>query len=338
MNINFTDFKLGRKQQVGVMSVYPLLAGDVDTKIAEFEDVKFKGTSNYGTMTFNNKSEFPFIVPSGYVILTKQKAQDHCIPFASLIKPTSTRRVEQACCVQQTQAGLIDGSKIADFDILPFFIRKKHLEEIINNKNENNDLITLEYLSYDRLWDHISNFQKDLVKKQEGNLIYFFDKFMDTLTQFNAEFEVIDGQRGALIMLNDKIVGIEIAPTHAYWKSVWNNLIRDCYGSEVIRRTKFNLIKEFEASQKLDFDVSQCKSIEEIKDALNLYYSKDSEHTSELLLDFSNKEFLDVKENDVIDDNSFSNISYHIVKAKNENVYGELYQDEGNMIYCSLLF
>ena len=145
---------------------------------------------------------------------------------------------------------------------------------------------------------------------------------MDKLIRFNAEFEVVDGQRGAIIMINDKIVGIEIAPTHDYWKTVWNSLVRDCYGSEVIRLTMLNLIEEFKTSQELDMDISNCQSIAtKIKD-----------------LD-TTLEALEVpKYNNIIQENSYGNLSYHIVKAKNTDIYGEVYCDKNQMIYCSVLF
>ena len=134
--INLSQFKIGRKQQAGVMSVYPLLADDVATPLADFEDVKFIGTSDYGTMVFENKSELPFIIPTGYSVITKQLAQDHALPFASLLAPNTVRSIDEACCIQQTQGGYIDGSKVKEFSILPLYIRKKHFEEFCNRKRK----------------------------------------------------------------------------------------------------------------------------------------------------------------------------------------------------------
>lgn len=336
--INLSEFQIGRKQQSGVMSVYPLIAEDVDTPLANFDDVKFNGTSNYGTMVFANTSEHPFIIPTGYSIITKQLAQDHALPFASLLAPNSARYIDEACCIQQTQGGYINGSKVKEFSILPLFIRKKHLEGYVVGKGKQKNL-EIGDLSFHRLWGYISDFQSDLVKRNEGNLVLFFNKFMDKLTRFNAEFEVVDGQRGAIIMLNDKIVGIEVAPTHVYWKTVWNSLIRDCYGSEVIRLTMQNLIEEFKTSQKLDLDISDCKSIEEIQKAIDDFYQNDSKAIEAKLKDLENLEVIEVpKSHRVIKENSHGDISYHIVKATNAKIYGEVYCDKDRMIYCSLLF
>lgn len=338
--INLSELKIGRKQQAGVMSVYPLLAEDVNTSLANFEDIKFKGTSEYGTMVFENKSELPFIIPTGYSVITKQLAQDHALPFASLLAPNTIRNIDEACCIQQTQGGYIDGSKVTEFSILPLYIRKKHFEEyVVGRGNHGNINVNVSSLSFSRLWDCISSFQKDLVKKSEGNLVYFFNKFMDKLTQFNAEFEVVDGQRGAIIMLNDRIVGIEVAPTHKYWKTIWNSLIRDCYGSEVIRLTMLNLIEEFKTSQELDMDINGCKSVEEIQKAIDAFYTEDSKKVADKIKDLESMEAVEVPaSNSLIKENSYGDVTYHIFKVKDKSIYGEAYCDKDQMIYCSVLF
>lgn len=335
--INLSEFQVGRKQQAGVMSVYPLFAEDVKTPLAKFEDIKFHGTSGYGTMVFTNQSEHPFILPTGYAIITKQLAQDHALPFASLLAPESKRHIHEACCIQQTQGGYIDGSKVKSFFILPLYIRKKHFEQTVFPRGKNP--LWKSPIDFARLWKHISDFQSKLVKRNEGNLVLFFNKFMEQLTQFNAEFEVLDGQRGAVVLLNDKIVGIEVAPTHEYWKTVWNSLIRDCYGSEVIRLTMQNLIEEFQASQELAVDFSGCDSIEAIESAIEKHYQKGIQDLKERLEDIGRLETIEVDgSKDVIRNNSFGNIAYHIVKAKDADIYGEVYCDKDSMIYCSLLF
>ena len=47
-------------------------------------------------------------------------------------------------------------------------------------------------------------------------------------------------QIGAIILVDDQVVGVERAPSHAYWQSVWPCLIRECYGSLAIRVAQLN--------------------------------------------------------------------------------------------------
>lgn len=339
--INLSPFRIGQKQEAGIMSVYPLLAEDVSTPLAGFEDIRFLGTISYGLMNFKNTSEHPFIIPTGYSILTKQLAQDHALPFASLIKGNSTRVMNEACCIQETQGGYIDGSKVKEFSILPLFIRKEHLKHhIVSPKNNDEMKLKVQDIhSFSRLWTIISNFQSKLVQRGEGNLILFFNKFVDQLAKFNAEFETVEGQRGAIIMLNDKIVGIEVAPTQDYWNTVWNSLIRDCYGSEVIRLTLQNLVEEFETSKQLELNLENCQSIKEIKEAMDTYYDKDKERLTSKLSDLEKVETLEVnRTHSLIKNNSSGDIHYHLIKANDMDIYGEVYCDKDQMIYASVLF
>ena len=40
------------------------------------------------------------------------------------------------------------------------------------------------------------------------------------LDEFVAEFECVPRQIGAIILVDDQVVGVERAPSHAYWQSV----------------------------------------------------------------------------------------------------------------------
>jgi hypothetical protein len=326
----------GVKQEVGMMSVIPLLGENIANNVASVNELKFDGTSGYGTMVFTNETDKVGIVPTGYCVMTTQTAQDHGTPFSALIPPQSRRKnVEHACCIEQTQPGYIDGSSVKHFNFLPLEVRKKNFEKYIMRMSAN----SYDALSYNRLWTLISDFQRELVKKEQAHLIWFFNKFMDKLNQFNAEFEVVPNQRGAIIMLNNKVVGIEIAPTHEYWKSVWNQLIRDCYGSEIIRLTTLNLINEYKANQKLELNLNDCKSIEDIEKAILGHNQSQNETMLENVnVTLSNK-YSEIKNYSVINQrNKYNDIEYMIFSAEDKKSYGELYSSNEGVLYCSMLF
>lgn len=343
MNIkDILNLEIGKKQKVGVMSVYPLLGKDLTTNLANFEDIKFLGTVGYGNMQFRNDSEKAFIVPSGYSIITEQSAQDHAIPFASLIDAYTTSVLDLACCIQQHQGGYIEDKNIKDFYLLPVNVRKAHLESIVYQKPTESKITLSEgyNLNFTRLWPIISNFQRELVKNDEAHLVYFFTKFMDKLNEFNAEFEVVKNQIGAVIMINDKIVGIEIAPTHEYWKVLWKKLIRDCYGSEIIRLTYLNLIEEFQLSRKLELNLEGCNSIKDIRKVIKTQDSKDKKNLKHLLEQFTDKELLVAETERSRSFKNYSNetMHYDIFKIKDEKVYGEVYTENNTIVYLSVLF
>lgn len=325
MNIDLSRFKIGEKQTAGVMSVYPILGEDSSFKIAPFSEISFEGTYGYGDMLFSNDSDYPFIIPSGYAIVTKQEAQDHGLPNAEYLKGSSKKvHFNKACCIQETQCGYISPVKATDFRYIPLNIRKNYLKDEIYNRNSS--------ISFSRLWDYIYSFQQDLVKKSESNLVLFFDKYMNKLANFNAEFECVEGQIGAIIMLNEKIIGIEIAPNKEYWKILWKSLIRDCYGSEVIRRIETKIIDTFKDSLDLKIDYSKCNSLEEIISA----FDKSLETAKE------KGEFL-LKSLDSIDFSNNSNKEFknglNYCKIYSEDKVGEIFRTKDNeVVYLSLLF
>lgn len=52
---------------------------------------------------------------------------------------------------------------------------------------------------------------------------------------FSNSRTVVPGQIGAIILVDDQVVGVERVPSHSYWRSVWPSLVRECYGSLAIR-------------------------------------------------------------------------------------------------------
>ena len=102
--------------------------------------------------------------------------------------------------------------------ILPHALR----EHALKKRGETN---------YQKLWDDISNFNQRLGVTAQGHLEYFLKAFQKELDEFVAEFECVPGQVGAIILIDDRVVGIERAPSQPYWQSIWPCLIRECYGS-----------------------------------------------------------------------------------------------------------
>lgn len=312
---------LGRRQSSGVMHVYPIIGDDLTENMASFSEVKFIRTSDYGVMDFINNSEKPFIIPAGYAIITKQMAQDHAIPTASFIKGKEEKSFQNACCIEQTQPGFIDGERLKEnFTMLPISIRRS---EFYRLKNDN-------HFSFSRLWEDISKFQKKLVLGKEGNLVLFFNRYMDRLSTFTAEFEPVNGQIGAIIMIGDEIVGIEVAPTHEYFVSIWDGLIRGAYGAEVLSRSLKSLIPNFEKDSILNLD--GIDNVEDILEVVQQYRKENTQNAIKEIDSLCSKEIKPLKE---INHDIFIQ---HFFKIE-DYIHGEMFVDEsGNPVYASIIF
>lgn len=215
-----TGTTVGRMQAAGQMAIIPILddggSGDWFAP-PEFE----AGTRNYGELQIRNRSSRETILPTGTAFLTSEAAQDHAAPSAMILAGSSENQINNAYCIQETQGGLIRQTA-RDFLILPVQLRAFALAHRAQAK-------------YDAMWPHIRAFKQSMGLSGPGNLIEFLKRFEKELEQFVAEFELVPRQVGALIMVAGKLVGIERAPSEAFWAKLWDPLVRVCYGSLALR-------------------------------------------------------------------------------------------------------
>lgn len=63
--------------------------------------------------------------------------------------------------------------------------------------------------SYNKLWDSISAFNREMGVQVAGHLEFFLKHFCKELDEFVAEFECVPRQIGAIILVDDQVVGVE---------------------------------------------------------------------------------------------------------------------------------
>jgi hypothetical protein len=220
---------LGSTQSVGHMEVIPILdeGGASDEGFAP--PCFSAGTRTYSQVQARNLDpDRPTIAPMGAGFITRQAAQDHAILSASIVGPGQDKTIMNAVCVQQTQPGTIKQSEDTQMVILPASLRTRGL-----SLRKGGDL--------GRMWQHISEFHQQMGVSGgsgRGDLVLFMQHFEKELDEFVAEFELLDRQIGAVILIDGKVVGVERTPNVAFFKALWNPLIRVCYGSLAIKARK----------------------------------------------------------------------------------------------------
>ncbi len=210
--------RLGRMQSVGPMDLVPIL-GDQweDASFAPPTEV-FVSNRNYGHLAFDNRAERPTIIPTNAGYVTKQAAQDHAIASAVVVKARAREDVNDAACIQSSQCGHIRSDRYPML-VLPVQLRGA----MLNTKGQSR---------YNKLWPSIQAFNETLaVRPGRAHLSDFLTAYEDELDSFVAQFELVPRMRGAIILVNGGIAGVELAPNEAYWQAVWVPLIRVCYGA-----------------------------------------------------------------------------------------------------------
>jgi hypothetical protein len=221
------NLEMGDVQSSDEMTVVPLI-GDLRSNVAPPEALQFRRTTSYGSMQFRNTDkDDPVIIPA-HMMIRGKSAQDHAMSGSGIVLAASDRLFENACCVEQTQGGYLSSRQKVDTDVLPADLRRALLDPTLRNKNE-----------YGKLWGNIKTWLRKFKRFKtvsRAHIRDFFDQpeYKETLEQFAAEFEPVDGQIGALILFNGVPVGLEIMPSAQHWEAYWKWLIRGCYGSQLI--------------------------------------------------------------------------------------------------------
>jgi hypothetical protein len=153
----------------------------------------------------------------GYI---QDKAQNHALCRSGFIAAGQKRMFQDACCVQAAQGGYLEGRE-QWFFILPVQLRAQALQL----RGEN---------GYSKLWDGISRLNDTFGLPNRGHLEQIISRARATLTQYQSRFELLAGQTGALFFLGDKLAGVEIAPTAAYFAEVWMPLVCFSYGTAAL--------------------------------------------------------------------------------------------------------
>jgi hypothetical protein len=266
--LKFTEIELGKVQSVGDMTIIPILGTPrIDkNKIAKPENLHFSSIRGYGNMEFENEDQNFGLMPSNLMVISEELAQDHCMNDTVILEGKEKKSWKNACCVQETQAGMLSGDKKqSSFNVMPLELRKKLLTSSMRKKE-----------SFGKLWNDISKWLENIpqVKSNAAHIEYFFRPYKKELEDFVAEFEPVENQIGSLVYFGSQCVGMEIMPNEDYWNYYWKWIIRGCYGAELKRmkllgkapQTKVQLPKLKTKSDKLEANID--KYINAVKNVL----------------------------------------------------------------------
>ncbi len=181
-------------------------------------------TSSYGTVNLHplpGESKTVLVTPHSTYITRGYSAQDHLISKATLLKRKS-KTLTDSRCVESSQAGLLSSTRDNELVIAPLDLR-----EIAYNY--------VGQTGYDKLWNDISNFNNKHGAGTKAQIKDYFTKWNKELDEFIAHFERIDNCIGFITLYEDEVVAIDKFPSFTYTGEIWEKLVRDSYGSLVIK-------------------------------------------------------------------------------------------------------
>lgn len=298
-------FEARLPQTVGNMTLVPLVAQSEYLSVGDLRDLYLEQDSSYDTLVMATRSPDITIIPQGLVYITKERAQDRAIPSAHLVKKQKTCH---AFCVQSSQAGLMQQDKTdrRELRLLPAGVRLAALHK-------------RSAPGFNAIWDDLAAFNQKL--DVPGNfLVSFFQRYQQQLALFVAEFEPVPLQRGAVIVINGEVVGIEIMPNSSAFLALWEPLIRDCYGAEALLHS---------ANVPIPVIMEDVSSLDDLVQAVNNLARREQKLAESLVETvLMQKERLQKEE-------CLSNFVLYAVKT--DEFEGQFVQCNGNTLYLSLL-
>lgn len=220
------EYRVGSPQSSGwtrssapAMTVVPLFGPDRGERfVPPLSGLKLARVAGYGNVELECRSDREdgvAIVPLhiGYI---QDQAQNHALCGSALLGVGQKRMFNDACCVQQGQGGFLEGRE-QWFFVLPIALREAALQ--LRGK-----------ASYGKLWKDISALNHALGLPARGHLESIVCRDRYYLGQYANRFELCEGQTGALFFVEDRLVGVEIAPNARYFAEAWMPLVCFSYG------------------------------------------------------------------------------------------------------------
>ena len=319
MERHFRDLLRGLKpgiaQECGMTCVIPLISeSEILSTIGDVDNLRI-GTERYGTVVVENLNDEPTIIPSGLSILTKQIAQDHCIPFTKVIGGKKVKGYNKCCCVQDSQGGAIQKDK-HEVSMLPHPLRESVYE--IRNVDK-----------FGKLWDSLRNFSVELGGNigHNGWLVDFIDTHKDSLTDFVSHFEPVDNQLGAIILINGKVAGIEVVPSYKMWNVLWKPLIKECYGSLALWMN--NKVKFHSSRTRVKMNESNIKTVSDIRAEYDRVLKEEQNIVSQIIRETIDEPLTRVQ--------TESEFGFTINTYENTKFCGQSIERNGIIIYGSFI-
>jgi hypothetical protein len=224
--IDMAEYRLGAPQRAGALTMVPVFGPAYAGILAPREGIKLARVDGYGTVVLRNPcSDGVALVPLhlGYV---QDGAQNHALCRSAFLAAGQELRFTDACCVQETVGGYL-GERDQWFFTLPVELRPAALRL----RGE---------VNYSKLWPAIRALNTAYGLRARGHLETLLAHKRGVLTQFRSRLELVGEQLGALFLLNTRtgtrLIGVELAPTPAYFADVWPALVCFAYGPAAMRR------------------------------------------------------------------------------------------------------
>jgi hypothetical protein len=305
---DLSTYRFGMPQQSGTLTVLPVFGSDNDSRfVAPLSGLKLSQVRGYGNMELSNPAETGIAIVPLHMGYIQDRAQNHALCRSAFIAAGQKLMFEDACCVQAAQGGYLEGRE-QWFFILPLQLREEALE--LRGKED-----------YSKLWDAISRLNEQFSLANRGHLEQILSRKRAFLTQYQSRLELLPQQTGAVFFIGDKLAGVEIAPSAAYFQELWMPLVCFCYGVAAMYQEK-------DVEVKQPFVPFSAGNLKELREQLNQSRLERQEQVRNWLAQTPAEQF------GIEEEERFLSLRLQTVTGK--NFAGQYVEEEGRLLYASL--
>lgn len=314
-SFDLSPYQFGMPQISGPMTMVPIFGPDRNGKFTSpLSGLKLSRVAGYGSVELANPAEKGLAIVPLHIGYIQDQAQNHALCRSAFIAAGQKLMFDDACCVQQSQGGYLEGRE-QWFFILPVQLRFAALQ-MRGQK------------SYSKLWNDISKVNQNFGLQNIGHLEQIITRQRAYLTQYQSRFELLPGQTGALFFILGKLAGIEITPSVAYFQELWMPLVCFCYGTAA-------MYVEQKQQKALDNNKTEenllplaGSNLSELRHHLQEIRAKRSQEVRNLLAAIPAQNFQVSEEERFCD--------FRLKTAISQNFAGQFVEDSGELVYASL--
>lgn len=308
--LDLSPYQFGMPQQSGAMTVVPIFGPDSNGKFTgPLSGLKLNRVAGYGSVELANPAETGIAIVPLHIGYIQDGAQNHALCRSAFIAAGQKLMFSDACCVQQSQGGYLEGRE-QWFFILPVQLRFEALQ--LRGTN-----------SYSKLWNGISRLSQEFGLPNRGHLEQIITRQRAFLTQYQSRLELLKGQTGALFFIQNKLAGLEIAPSAAYFQEMWMPLVCFCYGTAAMYYER--KLADQNEKPALPFKAGNLQELRE-----QLHQSRQQvQETVRHQLAKTPWESFEVQEEERL-------MSLRLQTAIGKNFAGQFVQDSDRLVYASL--
>lgn len=305
---DLSTYRFGMPQQSGTLTVLPMFGSEHDSRfVSPLSGLKLTQVRGYGNMELSNPSETGVAIVPLHMGYIQDRAQNHALCRSAFIAGGQKLMFEDACCVQASQGGYLEGRE-QWFFILPLPLREEALE--LRGKED-----------YSKLWNGITRLNEQFGLPNRGHLEQILSRKRAFLTQYQSRLELLPHQTGAVFFIQDKLAGVEIAPSAAYFQELWMPLVCFCYGVAAMYQEKDIEVKK----PLVPFSAT---NLQELREQLNQSRLERQEQVRNWLAQTPAEQF------GIQEEERFISLRLQTVMGK--NFAGQFVEEEGRLVYASL--